>query len=1012
MTASDGLSWVTLADLFKAYRKAKVEAYYDRGHFHSIAFASYEQNLENNLRGLLKTLKSGKSWASSSKFIGSYSYMPKSIDVPTKDGGQDIHFATLDPVEDWNRSNSGKSRIVANFRPVIIATVSYQVICALWIMRVGYKYDDAIDRGFAYAHALKRVGAMGRLNDDAHQLFVPYFSGYRAWRSRALARMREALGAGTSIVAVTMDVKSFYHQVSPEFLTRRSFLERLSIDLEAEDLAFTKMLVESMRTWHKSSPEGANRPEGSLPVGLSASRLVSNVLLAEFDRIIGTDERTIHYGRYADDIILVMRAPSVRSGEEFMVWLRKSFDGIFVMAKDEPGPSLRLKLSYASDSDIVFSSRKQKIFFLSGVHGLDLVTQIEEQIKKRSSEYRLLPELPERESEMLDSALLATPDARLEADALRKAEAVSLRRLGFSMLLGDFESYARDLDCGDAAWLSVRRQFYGIVERYLVTPTGFFDYFSYITRIFGLMIACGDYKEAGSLVRQMERVSTLLQKTTTAGKSSSFKFMHARRSYYRGFLQGSLEASSVAGFKMTRNFFLLVKELAANANERDICEPKKIRLLSSWLLKADLGRRSYQDYWYSDTPVEAVQPPVPSSVSVRKTLARVREFRNMAKKTLPVPYWPAVAFPTRPPSLWQLSLSVPSALEYPGTMERLLWAVRGGYVKRSYRKWSFLNIDKNRNHLWRVPVDSDLRPTIAVPSVEVTDEQWGSAVSGAPDHSLARYLGVRRVINEMMRGDDKLRYVVFPELALPYGWAIDIASRLAKAGISFIAGVETRGAGDEYRNDVLVSLATDYYGRRGNICFVQPKISLSHEESKQVLANGKKYAVGGDVDARRPVYMHGEFSFGVLICSDLTNIQNRARYQGEVDALFVVEWNKDVGTFEFLVESAAHDLHAAVVQVNNRRFGDSRVRMPYVEAYKRDVVKVKGGERDFFVFCRIDAAALRKFQSGASLGDKSSACEEGDDESEKIGARSRDFKPTPIGYQIANHRKLFGESTD
>lgn len=387
----------------------------------------------------------------------------------------------------------------------------------------------------------------------------------------------------------------------------------------------------------------------------------------------------------------------------------------------------------------------------------------------------------------------------------------------------------------------------------------------------------------------------------------------------------------------------------------------------------------------------------------------VRQFRGMAKKSLPVPYWPAVAFPTRPPFLWQLSLSVPSALESPGAMERLLWAVRGGYVKPSYRKWSFLNIDANQRCLWRVPVESDLRPVVAVPSVEVTDKQWAGAVSGSPDHSLARYLGVRRIINEMMKGDARLAYVVFPELSLPYGWAIDIASRLAKAGISLIAGVETRGAGDEYKNDVLVSLATDFYGKKGNLCFVQPKISLSHEESRQVLAKGKKYVSADDIESRRPVYMHGEFSFGVLICSDLTTIQNRTRYQGDVDALFVVEWNQDVDTFEFLVESAAHDLHAAVIQVNNRRFGDSRVRMPYVESYRRDVVKVKGGERDFFVFCKIDAVALRKFQSGGLVAEKSSACRECEEEKRGVGVKPEGFKPMPIGYQVAGHRKLFAD---
>jgi hypothetical protein len=127
------------------------------------------------------------------------------------------------------------------------------------------------------------------------------------------------------------------------------------------------------------------------------------------------------------------------------------------------------------------------------------------------------------------------------------------------------------------------------------------------------------------------------------------------------------------------------------------------------------------------------------------------------------------------------------------------------------------------------------------------------------------------------------------------------------------------------------------------------------------------------------------FCFSALICSDLTNIAHRHQLCGNVDALFILEWNSDTKTFASLVEATANDLHAFVAQVNNRTYGDSRLRAPAVEDYLRDVVQVKGGVSDYYVLGEIDFLSLRKEQMRA--------------------AKKPKFKPTPIGYKMSSQRK-------
>jgi len=115
---------------------------------------------------------------------------------------------------------------------------------------------------------------------------------------------------------------------------------------------------------------------------------------------------------------------------------------------------------------------------------------------------------------------------------------------------------------------------------------------------------------------------------------------------------------------------------------------------------------------------------------------------------------------------------------------------------------------------------------------------------------------------------------------------------------------------------------------------------------------------------------------------------NRVRYQGKVDSLFVLEWNPDVKTFSSLVEGSAHDIHTFIIQVNNRAYGDSRVRAPYRLDYKRDQVRIKGGLVDYFVIAKIDYKSLRKFQQKGKMTDSSS-----------------EFKPTPIGFTFSPDRR-------
>ncbi len=193
-----------------------------------------------------------------------------------------------------------------------------------------------------------------------------------------------------------------------------------------------------------------------------------------------------------------------------------------------------------------------------------------------------------------------------------------------------------------------------------------------------------------------------------------------------------------------------------------------------------------------------------------------------------------------------------------------------------------------------------------------------------------------------------------------------IAQKLKPRGISLIAGVEyLHSAKGRVSNQVWAALTHDSLGFPALAIYRQDKLRPAlHEEQKLFELDGLELKPEkGWKDGRPPVIEHGPFRFALMICSELTNIRYRTELRGRVDAIFVPEWNQDTESFNALVESAALDVHAYIIQCNDRQYGDSRIRAPHKDSWMRDVLKVKGGIHDYCVTGRIDVLALRQFQS-------------------------------------------------
>ncbi|WNF47373.1 hypothetical protein RHP75_02715 [Pseudomonas sp. SG20056] len=262
--------------------------------------------------------------------------------------------------------------------------------------------------------------------------------------------------------------------------------------------------------------------QSSAHLALPASAVVANAALLKLDQFIEQQVVPLYYGRYVDDILLVMEnASDIKTTEQFWEWIFSRDGGKDLLKKDKR--SILFKPDYLKKDRIAFENSKNKLFILAGSAGTALVNAISEQINQRASEWRALPDLPNSPNTVATDLLKATNLAGEQADNLRKTDSLTLHRAGFALSLRNYEAFERDIPPED--WQAHRHAFFAAVIEHLLTPVKFFELAQYLPRIIRMATACEDYEylnkiinALGGLINKVENDCTLTIKSLDAAK--------------------------------------------------------------------------------------------------------------------------------------------------------------------------------------------------------------------------------------------------------------------------------------------------------------------------------------------------------------------------------------------------------------------------------------------------------------------------------------------------------------
>lgn len=280
--------------------------------------------------------------------------------------------------------------------------VELHLLSVLWLMIEGLEYDHKLSGHCSGSRLHPLVG-----NDDDHSphLFKKYHELYAKWRDSGIQKARALLSDDRqSVCLVGLDVQEYYYRIQLDWKTfrmqinrpvpsspRQAFLmerkllgENLLMCIEDVCKSYRDKLKPFLAETHPDLPETAT----CLPIGLSASPVIANWYLKEFDDAILENVRPAYYGRYIDDILMVVpMCKPLEESDPIMSFMDRVLVNAGVLAWNKEQARFELR----SRPGLFLQRKKCLLQFFDAEHSTAGLDKFQKQIEENASAFALLP---------------------------------------------------------------------------------------------------------------------------------------------------------------------------------------------------------------------------------------------------------------------------------------------------------------------------------------------------------------------------------------------------------------------------------------------------------------------------------------------------------------------------------------------------------------------------------------------------------------------------------------------
>lgn len=996
-------------ELLYVYRKVKRDLYFEKDNIILEKLVDFENDLHNNIDFLFQLLNTKNNLDNIISEIetGNFTFLYKNIEF---NNSKNFSIIAAKTVENFQNDLFGIKSIECRFVGDI--SIFFQIIGGLWINRIGHQLDEMLSTN-VYGCRLEKFDKKSNVKNYKHNttLFKPYFNDFKSWQNNLFKSIEET---NKDIIVITCDLKKYYHTIDLNNLENRidEVLSNNELSLIEYDFFLNKLMFSLIRKFNQKNNKNYsfyqkftnlennknnNIENIGLPLTLNASKVLANFHLIQFDEDIIKNVRPLYYGRYVDDFIIAIENVSSRK-----IDLKSIFRGLknyFINAENE----IEHRNVKSIKSSVLgrFNDDKEKIFFFNYEKDKGEIDHLKKSINKNSSEWKLIPDISDYDE--IDSSDFFTDSNNdcEEVDSLRKSTGLTIKRNHFVREIVAFENNINFLP--NQYWEKRLDNFLNLIFEYIFDFKNFIDLSKYIPRLFGILIHSHDKNICAQYFERLNETFEIFK--TIPSNELQYANSFLERKIFECII-GSLPLD----YNQNKNFLNKVFEKYLN-NRFWMVENEIVHKIRQYF-NTDLHRIPYKDCYFkydeyvkyldsnlNDWEEQLIEYSFFTQNLIDFVVHNLHSTQcgclnlNCDVECRTITQSSGFYFYTRSISLLELTVAFKNLIIKDNKNFSML--AEKYYIKINFKSnFNDRNINKEDNDPIFIDFDQNQQdilnlknPIIATTHFLTEDSSFDSNVRNILDTDLTRYDRIIETVNQVIRCKTTINYLVFHELALPRNLYLQLATKLSYININLVAGLEYKidRTAKDADNQLVYVINNSETSNSDSIAIFQSKLIGAVHELKEIW---NKANLKIEPSFREKLIIKNDgFVFSGLICNDLLYMNNRSQLVTKIDNLFVVAWNQDIETYENLVKSSCLDIHSFVTLCNNRLYGDTRIRAPYKVGYKRDIMKIHGGNLDNFMLTELDIKSLRNFQTNEIPPDQP-------------------FKPFPIGFEISPERRL------
>ena len=836
--------------------------------------------------------------------------------------------------------------------------VELHVISTLFVLKsMKYlKIDNQSNYAFKPTFDTEMWSKYEHKSDDSVKFFEKYYIGYNSWLNNALKAVESHTKLGDNIVMISLDFKRFYYNIDFDFNKLDEFL----LGTEFKKLDKARVLLNIIRKINEKYNEiysskiieyQESLSKNGLPLGMIYSPILANWYLKKFDEEILNSITPIYYGRYIDDILIVINYKLDENKNKNQI-----LKDIFCKKVFTIGEKIIKWKNNNVEHEI--NTEKYKLFNFNANGSNALIEVYLKEITNNSSAFRFLPE---------DKKIIKDFQTRVysmqfksESKNLYDIELFGCNKFSFSTYL----SSAIKLVCGIYHKTKTFEGLYDEIVKYFFSQD-ILEYYELWEKLFTLFVLVGDQSRVTDLFNLINK-----------------KIININDRYLLEGLKNHLYSSLSMAMALNDNIVLDVYK------EFQLQELEKLKKYyrSSYMIRASYVNNSaiiFSDYYKYDMvrncKFDLVQDLFKMLTDSYKKDKNIFKKINKNKNNFLIPF---------------------KNIEYYKDLLALFEKIiTNDFVNdRQEEKNKGIEVNSNQKDskdnkdCKSYGIEKIKSLKVGVVNFETRDpfDTLEKNIKGENNTEIQN--DITKLINQAAEKGCKL--LVFPELAIPVQMYNKILDLCGKTHMGLICGLEYI----EYKKFVYNFLLK-----------VFPYQFTNNENGKEewkvkVLFDFKKYYApleeqelcgkGFEIpywEEDDNYLKWNDVRIGSLNCYEAASIELREKFKNKVDLLTISAHNRDLEYYENICKSTYRDIHCYLIQANVSKYGDSQIIQPAKNVWERELVKIKGNHNNTVFIHELDIEGLRKFQA-KEFGLQNNPCEK--------------FKPTPPGFDKDKIRKL------